>query len=105
MHHHTSYRGVQSLHATCVERDDLLHVVFAAKFKIAMTDDAEGCELALRRDSQGCNTALRFEFRAMYRTFGACELLCETTLRVGRPSSSMRQIAAVEPDRLHCVEL
>ena len=44
--HNAGYK-VDMRRATCVERDDLLHVVFAAKFKIAMTDIAGGWELAL----------------------------------------------------------
>ena len=39
---HIAGFGADMRRATCVERDDLLHVVFAAKFKIAMTDDAGG---------------------------------------------------------------
>ena len=44
--HNAGYK-VDMRRATCVERGDLLHVVFAAKFKIAMTDIAGGWELAL----------------------------------------------------------
>ena len=44
--HNAGYK-VDMRSATCVERGDLLHVVFAAKFKIAMTDIAGGWELAL----------------------------------------------------------
>ena len=43
---HIAVYKVDMRRATCVERDDLLHVVFAAKFKIAMTDIAGGWELA-----------------------------------------------------------
>ena len=55
--HNAGYK-VDMRRATCVERGDLLHVVFAAKFKIAMTDIAGGWELALKH----CQDVGFFEF-------------------------------------------